>query len=82
MTWQRLWRDAESGREIPTAWIVQALELGLKADLEEWGHTLVRYNTDGGKTAMSLNVMVRGSVEEHATEWLFSGSSRMSKTDE
>lgn len=63
MTWQRLWRDAESGREIPTAWIVQALELGLKADLEEWGHTLVRYNTDGGKTAMSLNVMVRGSVE-------------------
>jgi hypothetical protein len=63
ISWQKLWRDAESGREIPTAWTVQASEFGLRADLEEWGRTLVPYKTDAGKTAVSVNVMVRGSVE-------------------
>jgi hypothetical protein len=62
-SWQKLWRDVESGREIPTAWTVQAPELGVKADLEEWGRNLVRYKTDAGKTAVFVNVMVRGSVE-------------------
>ena len=62
-SWQKLWRDAESGREIPTAWAVQAPELGVRADLEEWGRNLVRYKTDGGKTAVFVNVMVRGSVD-------------------
>jgi len=37
--------------------------LGLKADLEEWGRTLVRYETDAAKAAVSVNAMVRGSVE-------------------
>jgi hypothetical protein len=62
-SWQKLWRDVESGREIPTAWTVQAPELGVRADLEEWGRNLVRYKTDAGKIAVSVNVMVRGSVE-------------------
>jgi hypothetical protein len=63
LSWLKLARDAESGREIPTAWTVGAPEAGLKADLEEWGRNLVRYQTDAGKTAVAVNVMVRGSVE-------------------
>jgi hypothetical protein len=57
-----LGRDAESGREIPRAWVVQVPDLRITADLEEWGRNLVRYKTDAGKVAVAVNVMVRGSV--------------------
>lgn len=63
VSWQKLWRDAESGREVPTAWAVEAPDIGIKADLAEWGRNLVRYKTDAGKTAVAVNVMVRGSVD-------------------
>ncbi len=63
VSWLKPGRDAESGRDIPTAWSVQAPEVGIQADLEEWGRNLVRYKTDAGKMAVSVNVMVRGTVE-------------------
>lgn len=63
VAWRKLWSDAESGREVPTAWTVEAPEVGLKADLEEWGRNVVRYKTDAGKMAVAVNVMVRGAVE-------------------
>lgn len=61
--WRRATRDAESGREIPTGWSVESRELGLRADVEEWGRNLVRYKTPAGKRAVVSNVMVRGTVE-------------------
>ena len=48
---------------MPTAWSVGVPELGLRAELEEWGRNLVRYRTDAGKMAVVSNVMVRGTVE-------------------
>lgn len=63
VSWRNHWRDGDSGREIPTAWVIHAPDLGMKADLEEWGRNLVRYKTSAGKTAVASNVMVRGSVE-------------------
>ena len=44
--------DSESGRDVPTAWTVKSNEMGLEAELEEWGRNLVRYQTDDGKTAV------------------------------
>jgi hypothetical protein len=61
--WRTPFQDAESGRDVPTAWSMEASDLGLKANLEEWGRNLVRYKTDAGKTAVVSNVMVRGTVE-------------------
>ena len=63
VSWLKPGRDAESGREIPTAWSVQAPEVGVQADLEVWRRNLVRYKTDAGKMAVSVNSMVRGTVE-------------------
>jgi hypothetical protein len=63
VTWQKLSRDADSGRELPTAWSVEAMDGGIKAVLEEWGRNLAHYRTDAGKIAVALNVMVRGWVE-------------------
>ena len=40
---------------------------GVKADLTEWGRNLVRFTTDAGKTAVAVNLMVRGSVEVAGT---------------
>ncbi len=67
VSWQKLWRDQESGRDVPTAWAIEAPEVGIRADLTEWGRNLVRYKTDAGKTAVAVNVMVRGSVEVGGT---------------
>ncbi len=61
--WRKAWRDQESGREIPTEWAIESPDLGIKADLAEWGRNLVRYKTDSGKMAVAVNLMVRGSVE-------------------
>ena len=63
VSWKNLGLDKESGREIPTAWAIEAPEIAVKADLTEWGRNLVRYKTDTGKIAVAVNVMVRGSVE-------------------
>jgi hypothetical protein len=63
VAWQKMWRDQESGREVPSAWAVEAPEAGIRAELTEWGRNLVRYKTDAGKMAIAVNVMVRGSVE-------------------
>lgn len=63
VVWQKPSPDAESGRDVPTAWSVGVPELGLRAELEEWGRNLVRYRTDAGKMAVVSNVMVRGTVE-------------------
>jgi hypothetical protein len=63
VAWRKPSHDAESGREVPTAWSVEIPELALKAELEEWGRNLVRYKTDSGKTAVVSNVMVWGTVE-------------------
>lgn len=67
VSWQKLWRDQESGRDVPTAWAIEVPEVGIKADLTEWGRNLVRYKTDAGRTAVAVNVMVRGSVEVGGT---------------
>jgi len=67
VSWLRPLHDAESGREVPTAWAIEAPEVGIRADLSEWGRNLVRYKTDAGKTAVVVNVMVRGSVEVGGT---------------
>jgi rSAM/selenodomain-associated transferase 2 len=61
--WWKPSRDAESGRDVPTAWSVEAPDLAIRAELEEWGRNLVRYKTDVGKTAVVSNAMVRGTVE-------------------
>ncbi len=61
--WRRPVRDEESGRDVPTAWSLEAPEMAARAELEEWGRNLVRYRTDAGKTAVVSNVMVRGTVE-------------------
>lgn len=61
--WRRPFHDEESGRDVPTAWSLEAPDVAAKADLEEWGRNLVRYKTDAGKTAVVSNVMVRGTVE-------------------
>jgi hypothetical protein len=63
VAWRKPSPDAESGRDVPTAWSAEVPELGLKAQLEEWGRNLVRYRTDAGKMAVLSNVMVRGTVE-------------------
>lgn len=63
--WGKPFHDRESGRDVPTAWSVTVPELGLKAELEEWGRNLVRYRTDEGKPAVVSNVMVRGVLEIH-----------------
>lgn|GEM_PF-3532820 len=63
VSWKNLGLDKDSGREIPTAWTIEAPEIPIKADLSEWGRNLVRYKTDAGKIAVAVNVMVRGSVE-------------------
>lgn len=61
--WRKPSHDAESGRDVPTAWSVEARDVALRAELEEWGRNLVRYRTDAGKMAVVSNVMVRGTVE-------------------
>jgi hypothetical protein len=63
VAWRKPSPDAESGRDVPTAWSVEVPALALKAELEEWGRNLVRYKTDAGKTAVVSNAMVRGTVE-------------------
>jgi hypothetical protein len=63
VSWRNQWRDPESGREIPTAWTLDAPELKMRADLTEWGRNLVHYRTGAGKIAVFMNVMVRGWVE-------------------
>jgi hypothetical protein len=67
VAWRKPSPDAESGRDVPTAWSVEVPELALKAELEEWGRNLVRYKTDAGKTAVVSNAMVRGMVEVGAS---------------
>lgn len=67
VSWQELWRDPESGREVPTVWAIEAPEAGIRGELSEWGRNLVRYKTDAGKLAIAVNVMVRGSVEVAGT---------------
>jgi hypothetical protein len=64
--WESLARDAESGRDVPADWSVEAPDLGLRARLAAWGRNLVRYRTPDGKTAILANVMVRGSVSTPA----------------
>lgn len=61
--WRKPFRDEESGRDVPTAWSLDAPEAATRANLEEWGRNLVRYRTDTGKTAVVSNSMVRGTVE-------------------
>jgi hypothetical protein len=61
--WRKPFHDEESRRDVPTAWAIEAPELGVKAQLQEWGRNLVRYKTDAGKTAIVSNAMVRGAVE-------------------
>lgn len=63
VAWLKPSSDPESGRDVPTAWAVEAPDLRIKADLAEWGRNLVRYQTDAGKMAVAVNFMVRGSVE-------------------
>ncbi|MFB3817384.1 MAG: hypothetical protein ACE147_06955 [Candidatus Methylomirabilales bacterium] len=63
VAWRKRARDGESGRDIPTGWSVQSRELGLRADLDEWGRNLVHYKTPAGKSAVVSNAMVRGTVE-------------------
>jgi hypothetical protein len=63
VSWQKLGSHVVTPHRARAAWTVQAPELGVRADLEEWGRTLVRYKTDAGKTAVSVNVTIRGSVE-------------------
>jgi len=63
VAWRKPSPDAESGRDVPTAWSVEIPALALKAEMEEWGRNLVRYKTDAGKTALVSNAMVRGTVE-------------------
>ena len=67
VAWRKPFPDAESGRDVPTAWSIEIPELALKAEFEEWGRNLVRYKTDAGKTAVVSNVMVRGTVEVAAS---------------
>ena len=61
--WQKPFHDEGSGRDVPTEWAIEVPELGVTAQLEEWGRNLVRYKTDAGKTAIVSNAMVRGTVE-------------------
>lgn len=61
--WRKPFHDEGSGRDVPTEWAIEVPELGVTAQLEEWGRNLVRYKTDVGKTAVVSNVMVRGTVE-------------------
>jgi hypothetical protein len=67
VAWRKPPSDAESGRDVPTAWSVEIPTLALKAEMEEWGRNLVRYKTDAGKTAVVSNAMVRGAVEVGGT---------------
>jgi len=61
--WRKPFRDGESGRDVPTAWSLDAPEVAVKGELEEWGRNLVRYRTDAGKTAVVSNAMVQGTIE-------------------
>ena len=63
VAWRNPWSDTETGRSVPAAWTVNAPEIGIKADLEEWGRNVSRYKTDTGKMAIFVSAMVRGSLE-------------------